>query len=265
MKKAITRIELLIVIASITLLLGTFLPALGNAHRHGYTMVCKNNLKTIVWGAFLWAFDHNGWAIAADWQKDPNENETESSLLPYITSQCNRRDIRLICPASRDVNFFQVDDDFTYPGNKRRYTYAANGYITLNMAPYGEGSPGMQGPTGRGSGGVYGPNNVYWTVHGVTPMVQIRKPAKTVFFIDHEYFAAMSWTFNPTKPYSSFPEDYRYKTRWHNIKPGSDYGFGMIAWVDGHCSMEPFDFAAKYKDPVSNKTIERWKYYFYDH
>ncbi len=265
MKKAITRIELVVVIAVITLLTGAFLPALGNAHRYSYALVCKNNLKTLVWGAFLWAFDHNGWAIAGDWQKDPNENETESSLLPYITSQYNGQDISLICPASRDINFFNVDNDYNW-GNKRRYTYAANGYITLNMAcGSNEGSPGMLGPTDpRTCRGFYGPNNIYWTVHGVTTIGAIRKPAKTVFFIDHEYSAAVSWTFNPLKPYSSFPEDYRFKTRWHNIRPGSDYGFGNIGWVDGHCSPEPFDFA-RYIDPVSNNKKERWRYYFYDH
>jgi hypothetical protein len=124
----------------------------------------------------------------------------------------------------------------------------------------------MLGPSDpRRSGGLYGPNNIYWTVHGVTTMAAIRKPAKTVFFTDHEYYAAISWTFNPTKPLSSFSEDYRFRTRWHNIKPGDDYGFGMIGWVDGHCSPEPVDFADKYKDSVRNNIKERWRYYFYDH
>jgi type II secretory pathway pseudopilin PulG len=265
MKKAFTLIELLVVMAIIFLFMGSFWPAFCNVRRHARYMGCMNNLKRLVDGAALWADNHDDWAIAGDWFKDPGENETESSLLPYITSRYKKHDPLLICPASRCIQFFQSNIDFsTY---ERRYTYAANGYITLNMAPFGEGSPGTLGPSDPlASGGLYGPNNhIYWTVHGVTTMAAIRKPAETVFFIDHEYYAAISWTFNPLKPYSSFPEDYRFKTRWHNIKPGDDYGIGMIGWVDGHCSPEPSDFASKIGPVKPNHSEERWRYYFYNH
>jgi hypothetical protein len=276
MKKAITLIELLVVIATITLLMGAFLQALGNARGNAHHNQCMNNLKKLVDSAALWANDHNDWAIAGDWFKEPGQSGTESSLLPYIISKHNRHDMphkrhdllpqkkqdtSLICPASRDIKFFNSNPDLTV--DKRRYTYAVNAYMTLNMAPYGEGSPGMLGSTHPD--GLYGPNDFNWTVHGVTTMAAIRKPAETVFFIDHEYYLAFSWSFDPTKPYSSFPQDYRFKTRWHNIQPGDDYGIGMIGWVDGHCSPEPSDFTSTYFDPASNINKPRWKYYFYDH
>ncbi len=264
MRKAFTLVELLVVIAVIALLMGILLPVLGKAREQGRQMVCKNNLRTLVVSATVWSEDHSDWAIAGDWYKEPGENEYESSLLPYLNSSKKKKDTALSCPSAKHIAFFHVDDDFDTMGHERRYTYAANGYITLNLAPFGEGSPGARGPSDPlTSGGLYGPGNLYWTVHGVTPMIQIRKPSETVFFIDHEYYAAFSWTFDPTKPLSSFPADYKYKTRWHNIKSGSDYGVGMIGWVDGHVDKEPSDFADKYM--VGDKVKLKWKYYFYEH
>jgi prepilin-type N-terminal cleavage/methylation domain-containing protein len=263
-KKAFTLVELLVVIAIIALLMGILLPALGRAREYARQIVCRNNQKTLVVGASLWAEDHDGWAIAGDWYKDKGKNEEESALGPYIASSSKRKGTSFVCPSAANLQFFHVDDDFDTTGHERTYSYAANGYITLNMAPFGEGSPGNLGPSDKKtSGGLCGPDNIYWTVHGVTKMISIRKPAETAFFIDHEYYAAFSWTFNPTKPYSSFPDNYKYKTRWHNIKSGSDYGAGMIGWVDGHVDKEPSDLAAKYT--VGDTTKERWRYYFYEH
>jgi len=263
-KKAFTLVELLVVIAIIALLMGVLLPSLTKAREQARQMKCKNNLRMLVVAATIWSEDHEGWAIAGDWYKEPRENETESSLLPYLSSTKKKKDNVLVCPTAQHIEFFHVDDDFDTTGNERRYTYGANAYITLNTAPFGGGSPGTPGSSDPlTSGGLYGPRNIYWTVHGVTLMVQIRKPTDTVFFIDHEYYAVFNSTFNPTMPYSSFPDDYKYKTRWHNIKSGSDYGVGMIGWVDGHVSKEPSDLADK--KTVGSKTIERWKYYFYEH
>lgn len=264
MKKAFTLVELLIVIAIIALLMGILVPALGRAREQGRQVVCNSNLKTLVLGGHLWSEDHDGWAIAGDWFKERGQNEFESALGPYIDSSMNKKDTSFVCPSAKNIQFFHVDPDFNTMGHERTYTYGANGYITLNLAPFGEGSPGVKGSSDpRTGGGLLGPDNVYWTVHGVTPINMIRKPAETVFFIDHEYYAVFSWTFNPTRPLSSFPPDYKYKTRWHNLKADNDYGVGMIGWVDGHCSREPADFATKYT--VGGRVKEKWRYYFYDH
>jgi prepilin-type N-terminal cleavage/methylation domain-containing protein len=261
-KKAFTLVELLVVIAIIAMLMGILLPALGRAREYARQIVCRNNLRNLVVGAGLWSDDHDGWAIAGDWYKEKGKNETESALGPYIAASNKKKNTSFACPTAGNLRFFHVNGD--YDTNERMYTYAANGYITLNMAS--EGGPGNIGSADPlTGGGIYGPGNIFWTVHGVTKMHAIRKPADTVFFIDHEYYAAISWTFNPTPPYSSFPDDYKFKTRWHNIKSGSDYGVGMIGWVDGHVDKEPSDFASKIGQVTANHSEERWRYYFYMH
>jgi prepilin-type N-terminal cleavage/methylation domain-containing protein len=277
-KKAFTLVELLVVIAVIALLMAILLPSLTKAREQARQIICKNNLRTLVTCAQLWSEDHDGWAIAGDWYKKKGINGPESSLLPYINvesthkgsspptdedSAPDQEDTPLVCPTAKLTEFFSVDPHFDTEGHDRTLTYAANGYITLNMTADGEGSPGSPGPTGRDCGGFVGPEDLYWTVHGVTPMINIRRPAETVFFIDHEYYVAVRWTFDPTRPLSSFPDNYRFKTRWHNLKAGEDYGIGMIGWVDGHCSREPEDFAETYE--VGGKTKYRWKYYFWEH
>jgi prepilin-type N-terminal cleavage/methylation domain-containing protein/prepilin-type processing-associated H-X9-DG protein len=267
-KKAFTLVELLVVIAIIALLMGVLLPSLTKAREQARQVKCRHNLRNLVVGALLWSEDHDGWAIATDWWKEPGQNEEESSLLPYLATAKKVKDGVFACPTAANIEFFHVDPMYNTRGNERRYTYAVNGYMTLNLAcGSSEGSPGSIGPTDPMTcGSFYGPRNIYWTVHGVTPMIQIRKPVDTVFFIDHEYYCAVSWTFNPLIPLSDFPADYRFKTRWHNIKAGSDYGIGNIGWVDGHVSKEPSDFTSRIgpPDPIKHKD-ERWRYYFYMH
>ena len=99
-------------------------------------------------------------------------------------------------------------------------------------------------------------------------LVEIRMPADTVYFIDHEYYFAVSWTFNPTRSISYLKnlvssDTYKFRTRWHNKKPNADYGIGDIGWVDGHASTEPRDFANV--ETVNGSRVERWRYYFYNH
>ncbi|MBN1456406.1 MAG: prepilin-type N-terminal cleavage/methylation domain-containing protein [Sedimentisphaerales bacterium] len=260
-RKAFTLIELLVVISIIALLLSILMPALSKVKEQGRMTICRSNEKGLVLGAILWSEDHDDWAIATDWFKPEGENETESALGPYLDAIGGAKGQEkgiFACPSAAQTEFFHVDP--SYETDERKFTYAVNGYITLNMTADSEGSPGRSGPSTGGRSGV---GSVYWTEHGVTKMSDIRMPSTTAFFIDHEYYFAVRWTFDPTRPLSDFPDNYRFATRWHKKKPNEDYGVGNIGWVDGHVSVEPSDFADKKE--VGGETKYRWKYYFYDH
>lgn len=256
-KKAFTLIELLVVISIIALLMAVMMPALGRAREQAKMVVCRSSLKTLVLGSTLWSEDHNGWAIAGAWYSEKEQFE-DCSITSYVDSSKEKESDSFVCPSAKNIDFYSEDEDFDTTGNEKKFTYAANGYMTLDCSF--EGSPGTTGP---GTDGIYGPDNVYWQEHGVTKIQNIRLPQSTVYFIDHEYYAAFSWTFNPHKDPETFPEGYRYKTRWHKKKSGDWYGLGNIGWVDGHVSVEPDDFES-YRDEI-NKRDAKWKYYFYDH
>ena len=265
-KRAFTLVELLVVISIIALLLAILMPALGKAREQGRMTVCRSNLKGLILGAALWSNDHDGYVIAGDWFKDKGDNGTaESSLGPYIGVEAGRLNSIMVCPTAVHASFFKTDTAFT--SDDTRYTYAENGYLTYNFS--GEGSPGRKGVdnTARGSGGWVGVDSVYWTEHGMNKLVEIRMPTDTAYFIDHEYYFAVSWTFNPTRSIAYLTANttstYKFTTRWHNKKPKSDYGVGNIGWVDGHATTEPKDFANV--ETINGSRYERWTYYFYNH
>ncbi|MFA5292172.1 MAG: type II secretion system protein [Phycisphaerae bacterium] len=276
-RKAFTLVELLVVISIIALLVGVLLPALSRAREQGRMIVCRTNEKSLVLGASLWSNDHDGWAIAGDWFKDKEPNKPgedcagDSSLGPYIGAERGRKGSVKVCPTAVHSSFFSTDPHFR--SSSIKYTYAENGYLTYNL--YDEvnvrsRSPGTQGMDTRimGSGKWKGPSQVHWLERGMNKMVDIRMPAQTVYFIDHEYYFACDWQFNPTKTIAELTvnhPEYKFKTRWHFKKPKSDYGVGNIGWVDGHASVEPKDLADYNPSGASLEQKERWRYYFYDH
>ncbi|MFI4911875.1 MAG: type II secretion system protein [Sedimentisphaeraceae bacterium JB056] len=252
--KGFTLIELLVVISIIAILMSIMMPAMGRARESAKMIVCRSNLKTLVLGASLWSQDNDDWAIAGAWYSDKDQFEN-CTITSYVSASTENESDSFVCPSAKDSTFYSSDPDFDTEGNERTYTYAANGHITLNVSP----SPGSSG-IGKS---LYGPDSVYWNDHGVTKVSAIRATQETIYFIDNEYYACVSWYFNPLKDPMSFPESNRYATRWHNKKASDWYGVGNIGWVDGHVSVEPDDFT-NYRD-TQGRTKPKWQYYLYDH
>jgi prepilin-type N-terminal cleavage/methylation domain-containing protein len=279
-KNAFTLVELLVVISIIALLLAVLMPALSKAREQGRMVLCRSNSKQLLLGAALWSNAHDDWTLAGDWYKDVGKNEIESSLAPYIgATDPNKENSIKVCPTAVHAKFFKTDKNFK--SSETRYTFAVNGYLTYDMSQCGEGSPGRKGdkvvssgPFGGSSGGWTG-GGVYWTEHGFNKLSEIRQPAETVYFIDHEYYFVNSWVFDPTKSIAELTRehpDYKFNTRWHQKKPNNDYGVGNIGWVDGHSSVEPRDLASKITSGASARTgadltkkYSRWHYYFWNH
>lgn len=61
MKKKITLIEIMVVLAIIAILMSLLLPALGKARKQSQRVVCANNLKQLAIGVHLYSQDYKGY------------------------------------------------------------------------------------------------------------------------------------------------------------------------------------------------------------
>jgi prepilin-type N-terminal cleavage/methylation domain-containing protein/prepilin-type processing-associated H-X9-DG protein len=261
-RQAFTLIELLVVIAVIALLLAIIVPALSMAKEMGRMVVCGTNEKSLVTAAKLWADDNKDHAIAGDWWKEPGSNETESSILPYLSTDRYRTKDSKTCPSATNVKFFGNNLEHITSGQEFTFTYASNGYMSFNFT---NTSPGViDGPDyyDQGSGREKGPNYMYWTVRGSTKISSIKRPYNIAHFIDNEYYFVQRWFFDPTKaPEEIQPnKEFWFQTRWHKKNSAETYGIGNIGWVDGHVSREPKDFAEVVE---GTESARRWTVYFY--
>jgi prepilin-type N-terminal cleavage/methylation domain-containing protein/prepilin-type processing-associated H-X9-DG protein len=263
-QKAFTLVELLVVISIIALLLSILMPSLSKAREQAKTTVCKSNLKQVNVAAMLWSIDNDDWALPADYAGFSKTvfNSTTSiagpfaDLMGYTNTKWQTRRGLFCCPSAKvSAKYY---NSIPRGNTVERVTYGINGWIATNQSGVCPGTPGSTDREAIGSWGE-GPNGIYLNVHGVTKMKTIRRPQDTIYFMDFENMVIMYWTFNP------FINPIRLAvpmaTRWHSKKPNQWYGYGNIAWVDGHVSKEPDDLAMK---PQPGQ-LPRYYYYFYNH
>lgn len=266
-RKGFTLIELLVVISIIAVLMSVMMPALGKAREQAKLVVDKANLKQITLGALLWAEDNDNWAVGASWFN--NNRNIGTSLTPYLNADYKGENDVFVCPSAKKEDFFLWDDTGVGAEEQRqnKLTYGVNGWMAVYSEERGKpASPGMTGRPCPDGPKWQGPDAVYSNEHGVTRINSVRKPGETVYFCEVAYWAATSNCFNPLLPADRLPFAKTYgkpvAARWHNKGcTSNDYGFGNIAWVDGHVSKEPDDFDEL---PLAGKNA-RWQYYFWDH
>jgi prepilin-type N-terminal cleavage/methylation domain-containing protein/prepilin-type processing-associated H-X9-DG protein len=271
--RAFTLIELLVVISIIALLLSILMPSLGKAKRSAQSVVCRSNLKQINMAAVLWSEDHDGWALGAAWSwpdPAPYGGSNETSLQDYAQAIRNQTNSNIFaCPSAKHAGFFGVRTGSTTNGMDtldpevaaKTITYGINAWIAtaheLNKGPGDTAkTPQEQGNFGEG------PGFVHWYEHGVTRISNIHQPASIAYFIDHEIYLANKWNFDPLTPPDQIRSSATPKgcqSRWHDRKSGADYGYGNIAWVDGHVSKEPKNLG---QEPEDASLDPHWKRHF---
>lgn len=259
-KKGFTLVELLVVISIIALLLSILVPTLGKAREIARSIACRNNLKELVLASSLWAANNDDWCVPTSWyHPDPFEDvdgnligPNPGSLERYLGASGYKEKYVFACPSAKTETFpdwgNQLDVD-----REKKWTYGANAWMVMDLGPcpgvVAVDEPGFTGTT--------------YCVHGATKLLTVRKPLETLYFTDASYMVVGPRTYHPLaetlRDWRVISNGQPCPSRWHNKKPGEDFGYGNIGWVDGHVSKEPKD----YEDVSGGK--ERWTYYLYDH
>lgn len=259
-KKGFTLIELLVVISIIALLMSIMLPSLAKVREVAKSVVCRSGLKQISLGAQLWSEDHDGWSVGAFWAKPADTNwhgPIETSIEPYTCATDDDKGDIYVCPSAKQEKEYCFTWDGFDEERQKKVNYGVNGWMVVYMP---QGSPGTHGEPGTVSYSYreLGDNDMYGKEHGATKINAVRRPSETLYFTDHGYYYIASSTFNPLVAPDQM--SINAASRWHEKKSGQVYGYGNIAWVDGHVSKEPDDF-----DQTSDSGYEKWRFYIYDH
>lgn len=105
---AFTLVELLVVIAMIALLISLLAPALQSARANATQTSCRNNLRQIGLGIFLYVNDHDGWMPSS-------ENATHQHTLESGLTNPTRLNLLVtegyLAPSSFTIKGIEVDTD----------------------------------------------------------------------------------------------------------------------------------------------------------
>jgi prepilin-type N-terminal cleavage/methylation domain-containing protein/prepilin-type processing-associated H-X9-DG protein len=249
-RRGFTLVELLVVIAVITVLIGILLPALTAARRSSETIQCASNIRQILAAAMMYANDNAGFAPVAEFDggstnlqrwcgsrktmADPFDfNANPSPLKSYLINGAIRT-----CPSLPDVLMVGVD---TGAGG---YGYEEN-YIGGSLYQYPDAytvPPLFLGP----------PPSAYSTP---AKFSQIRTSSNKVMFADtatgynggfgggffgHGLFQ-YSFVEAPLGP-TGFPS-------WPSIHFRHNKRAANIGWADGHVTTENFGWTLAVNDP----------------
>jgi prepilin-type N-terminal cleavage/methylation domain-containing protein/prepilin-type processing-associated H-X9-DG protein len=126
-------VELLVVVAIITVLIGILLPALSRARATALRVQCLANMRTLAMAQAMYAVaNHNALVDASDLGSfDISQGSWIGALQPYSAIPLARR-----CPADRSPYFDQPLVLDGVPGY-RSCSYAINNYVSPTHAPTG--------------------------------------------------------------------------------------------------------------------------------
>ncbi len=106
-KSKFTLLELLIVIAIISILLTLLLPSLSNARESAKNLLCLNNLKTVGIATFLYTDESDGWVVPNTLNTGTNDRWAKYSLFRELNGWDSVNPVWMIpnegaCPKARE-------------------------------------------------------------------------------------------------------------------------------------------------------------------
>jgi len=250
-----TLIELLIVIAIISILAGIFLPALQKARDKARESLCFNNLKQIGYVTGNYTEDNEGFVPPSVAVEGGGSDEIGwPNLLANSYDMKNERTFQ--CPA------FIEDSQFYNPS-----TYSASGSFDLDKCSYIMNTISKGKWNGADIGGAKSSESTGWGKNSRNPVkfVQVKDPSSKIYIVDClrrplTYTSESGWNSDMTGitryletdhgpiPTSSAGENYRDVGNHHNYNYNTCSGTYNATYGDAHAGSirdsDPFQWCA---------------------
>ncbi|OGV54411.1 MAG: hypothetical protein A2017_03795 [Lentisphaerae bacterium GWF2_44_16] len=215
-KLVFTLLELLIVIAIITILAGLLLPALKSARERTKSISCANQMKQIGTAMHMYENDHNDWIIPVHWT-EKGESRTWIQRI-YYGDYIKKKSPTFRCPAHTSPVLNYYDSAFEMS------------YIWSSYMGYWD----------------YTYYDIYCNMKRVA---NIQNPSRTPAMADgnliDQYYAL--WSTSPFDGYSLGSNTSGTKITTSNRHPGNSCN---ILFVDGHTGNYPYIDLLGYKAQI---------------
>jgi prepilin-type processing-associated H-X9-DG protein len=260
--KALTLIEILVVISVVSLLVAIVIPSLNCSKNHGRKVVCKHNLRQLVLANQSYAVEHRGYAV-------PGASDIHSGNLhrwygarPNLSSP--------FAPSQGPLAGYLSDDQLQCPQN-----------ISYDLLPP-EHEDYEYGNGGYGYNLTYIGSQVWqfgyedYSCNESTPLANIRRPQETLMFSDT---AMVKWIDGQTCLIRYAFAEPRFFVISKNSQPfWAPYPsihfrhrkYAAVAWADGHADdrkigpydeknvdgTEPSDYHIGWFEPIDNSPFD---------
>ena len=207
--KAFTLIELLVVIAIIAILAAILLPVLESAQRKALDTQCKNNLKEMALGGYIYMSENGGVVayqnVTSDWMPAVQQSIGTSSAVQY----CPMATTNGIPPGSTGG---QGSASYAWIQGTNSGSYMINGWLyQINADPANGDTQFVTSQTTVGLGGFF------------TKVDSVRHPSQTPLFMDGAYLDGWPDSGTAGKPGDVPPSNLAYQyagTGTFNTQPG---------------------------------------------
>jgi prepilin-type N-terminal cleavage/methylation domain-containing protein/prepilin-type processing-associated H-X9-DG protein len=207
--RGFSLIELVITMLIMAILVALLIPTLNVVRTAALSAKCMGNLRQIDQVALMWGEEHQEYLMPLSWSvtRDYVDEHSTHADFNNTVRAWGIIDSALNCPAYKGPPTIS-DASASYGINRRLGT--------------------AQGPGSDGqitSDFTWGWNDCYFWKAANTKMTAVRSPSEKIYFMD-----SLMYCVDYVNPFFRRPHR----------------GKANIAWMDGHCSSEPADFATAF-------------------